>query len=108
MEPRFMGCRAVIAKSFARIAENNLKKQGILPLCLVNTNDYENFLENDSLEILAVENLTPEKNLIIRVSHADGSVQDVIVSHTLGEEQINWFNSVSALNLVGARLRGEI
>ncbi len=102
MEPRFLGGRAVIAKSFARIHETNLKKQGMLPLTFANPSDYDLIQETDRLS-LAVGDLTPGKPLLMKVTHADGSHHNVSLQHTFNEQQIGWFKAGSALNLIAAK-----
>lgn len=102
MSPRFLGCTAVIAKSFARIHETNLKKQGVLALHFVNSADYEKIQEDDRLSISGLSQLTPGKNLVLEVKHSNGSVDKVEVRHTYNAEQIKWFVAGSALNLIRA------
>lgn len=97
MEPRFLGIKAVIAKSFARIHETNLKKQGVLALCFCNPSDYDRVLEGDIIDIncSAIE---PGKNLSVTLHHVDGSSDRVEVCHTYNNKQIAWFRAGSALN----------
>ncbi|PTX18716.1 aconitase [Pontibacter mucosus] len=100
MEPRHLGVRAVLVKSFARIHETNLKKQGMLALTFANKSDYDLIEENDSIDIIGLENFTPGQPLKVVLHHKDGS-QDVIqVNHTYNEGQIAWFKAGSALNLI--------
>ncbi|HCN38271.1 MAG TPA: aconitate hydratase [Bacteroidetes bacterium] len=102
MEPRYLGGKAIIVKSFARIHETNLKKQGMLPLTFADPNDYEKIKEDDKFD-LDVENLKPGERLILRVKHSGGN-QDIDViqlNHTMNEQQIEWFKAGSALNLIG-------
>lgn len=102
MEPRYLGGKAIIVKSFARIHETNLKKQGMLPLTFADPNDYEKIKEDDKFD-LEVENLKPGERLILRVKHSGGN-QDIDViqlNHTMNEQQIEWFKAGSALNLIG-------
>lgn len=102
MEPRYLGGKAIIVKSFARIHETNLKKQGMLPLTFADPNDYEKIKEDDKFD-LDVENLKPGERLILRVKHSSGN-QDIDViqlNHTMNEQQIEWFKAGSALNLIG-------
>ena len=96
MEPRYLGCRAVLAKSFARIAENNLKKQGILPLWFMKENDYEKILEDDLIDIDS--NVSLNEQVYVTIKHADGSVEVIETKHTFSAEQLQWFRSGSALN----------
>jgi aconitate hydratase len=100
MEPRFMGVKVVLVKSFARIHETNLKKQGMLALTFVNKEDYELIREDDRIDVLGMENFTPGVNLKIRLNHADGSTDEFEVQHTYNENQIEWFKAGSALNLI--------
>ena len=100
MEPRYRGCRVVLVKSFARIHEANLKKQGILPLIFKNKNDYETIDYNDKLTVLNLENLNPDSEVVINVNKEDGSNFDILTLHSLSEEQIKWFKSGSALNYI--------
>ena len=100
MEPRFLGVRAVIVKSFARIHETNLKKQGMLGLTFVNPADYDKIQEDDSIDILGLTTFTPKKNLTVVLNHKDGSTDKFEVAHTYNEAQIEWFKEGSALNLI--------
>ena len=100
MEPRFRGCRVVLVKSFARIHEANLKKQGILPLTFEDKADYEKIEQNDKLTIKNLENLSPGSNVTVSIQKEDGSTVDIDTSHSLSEEQISWFESGSALNYI--------
>ena len=100
MEPRHMGVKAVLVRSFARIHETNLKKQGMLALTFVNKEDYDKILEDDLIDILGLGEFSPGKNLKIKLHHADGSQDEFEVSHTYNENQIEWFKAGSALNLI--------
>lgn len=100
MSPRFLGCSAVITKSFARIHETNLKKQGVLALTFVHPADYNKIQEKDLLSIRGLKDLAAGKNLILEAKHADGSVDNIEVKHTYNNEQIKWFKAGSALNLI--------
>ncbi|CAH0522630.1 unnamed protein product [Peronospora belbahrii] len=101
LEPRHLGGRAVIVKSFARIHETNLKKQGMLPLTFANPSDYDKITGNDKVSILGLKTFTPGKPLTLRVTPASGEAPfDITVNHTFNEEQIEWFKSGSALNLM--------
>ncbi|MFH1276547.1 MAG: aconitate hydratase [Candidatus Woesearchaeota archaeon] len=106
MEPRYLGCRAIIAKSFARIAETNLKMQGILPLWFVNPEDYDKILEDDLITINP--NLIPGKNIYLQIQHADGSINAVPCKHTYSPEQIAWFKAGSALQFIREKARGKL
>ncbi len=101
MEPRFLGGKVVVVKSFARIHETNLKKQGILPLTFRQTTDYDKFREDDrcSLDIAALAVARP---LTMTLSHSDGSSDLIELNHTMNQQQIDWFRAGSALNLIAA------
>jgi len=105
MEPRFRGCCAVVVRSFARIHETNLKKQGVLALTFVDPADYDKVGHDDRVAILDLHRLAPGQTLTMRLSHPDGSSDDVEVSHTMNGEQIEWFTAGSALNLIRRRLQ---
>ncbi len=100
MEPRFLGVRAVLVKSFARIHETNLKKQGMLALTFVNPSDYDLIREDDTIDIVGLTDFAPGKNLTVHLHHADGSSNSISVKHTYNEGQIEWFKAGSALNLI--------
>ena len=100
MQPRHLGVCAVLVKSFARIHETNLKKQGMLALTFNSENDYDKIQEDDSFDFLDLSNFSPEKPLTIRASHQDGSEDLITVNHTYNESQIKWFKAGSALNLL--------
>ncbi len=100
MEPRHLGVVAVIVKSFARIHETNLKKQGMLGLTFVNESDYDLIQEDDIFNFLDLNEFTPGKPLTIELVHADGSKDEIKVNHTYNDSQIQWFNEGSALNLI--------
>jgi aconitate hydratase len=100
MSPRFLGCRAVIAKSMARIHETNLKKQGLLPLKFANPADYDKVREDDRVSITGLSSFAPGKNLTVTLKHADGTSESFEVAHTFNAEQIGWFKAGSALNLI--------
>lgn len=101
MEPRYLGCRAVIVKSFARIHESNLKKQGLLALTFSKPLDYEKLQEDDILEIRGLENFTPNVPLTLVIKHADRREETIELNHTYNQAQIQWFRAGSALNLIG-------
>ncbi|GGH38960.1 aconitate hydratase [Mangrovimonas yunxiaonensis] len=103
MEPRHLGVAAVIVKSFARIHETNLKKQGMLALTFANENDYDLIQEDDTFNFLDLNAFAPEKPLTIELVHADGSKDTIQVNHTYNNAQIEWFNAGSALNLIAAQ-----
>ncbi|MDJ0625340.1 MAG: aconitate hydratase [Candidatus Caenarcaniphilales bacterium] len=103
MEPRWLGGRAIIVKSFARIHETNLKKQGMLPLTFANPQDYDKIQEDDRLSIIGLVELAPGKQLTLLIKHLDGSTEECLLNHTFNENQIEWFKAGSALNLIAAR-----
>jgi len=100
MEPRFLGGKAIIVKSFARIHETNLKKQGILPLTFDNPSDYELILEDDKFNIVGLNELAPGKQVDAIIMHVDGSSVEIKLNHTMNQNQIEWFKAGSALNLI--------
>jgi len=103
MEPRYMGGRAVLARSFARIAEANLKKQGVLPLTFADPADYDTIRADDVVDLDALADLAPGSTVRVVVHHADGSSDAFAANHTLSDEHIEWFKAGSALNLLAAR-----
>ena len=100
MEPRFMNGVAIIARSFARIAEANLKKQGILALTFANRDDYERVLADDTVDIVGLTTLAPGKPVTVVLHHADGNVDEIETTHTMSDEHIAWFRAGSALNVL--------
>lgn len=98
MEPRFLNVKAIIVKSFARIHETNLKKQGMLALTFVNKEDYDKVREEDKISILGLTDFKPGKNLTVKLSHKDGTTDSIEVAHTYNQLQIEWFKAGSALN----------
>ncbi len=100
MEPRHLGVAAVLVKSFARIHETNLKKQGMLGLTFANENDYDLIQEDDTFSFLDIEEFAPDKPLTIEVTHADGSKDTIMANHTYNDAQIAWYREGSALNLI--------
>lgn len=100
MEPRHMGVKAVLVRSFARIHETNLKKQGVLALVFANKDDYEKIREDDLIDILGLTEFSTGKNLKVKLHHSDGNVDEFEVAHTYNENQIEWFKAGSALNLI--------
>ena len=100
MEPRFRGCKVVLVKSFARIHEANLKKQGILPLTFDNKDDYELIEQDDKLTIENPSNIEPEKQVIVNIEKSDGKILAIATNHSLSDEQITWFKAGSALNYI--------
>jgi len=100
MEPRHLGVRAVLVKSFARIHETNLKKQGMLALTFANKADYNKILEDDTISILGLTEFVPNKSLQMALNHADGSSDTITVNHSYNEQQIDWFVAGGALNII--------
>jgi aconitate hydratase len=103
MEPRFLGVRAILVRSFARIHETNLKKQGMLGLTFANKEDYDKILEDDSIDITGLTSFAPGKPLNVVLNHKDGSVDNLTVNHTYNEQQIEWFKAGGALNVIRAQ-----
>ena len=100
MEPRFLGVMVVLVKSFARIHETNLKKQGMLGLTFANESDYDKILEDDTIDMIDLDQFAPGKPLTLLLKHADGSEETIETLHTYNEGQIEWFREGSALNLI--------
>ena len=100
MEPRHLGVRAVIVKSFARIHETNLKKQGMLALTFDNEADYDKIMENDTFNFVDLASFAPGKSLTLEIEHANGSKESIQLNHTYNDSQIEWFKAGSALNLI--------
>ena len=102
MEPRHLGVRAVLVKSFARIHETNLKKQGMLALTFANEADYDKIQENDSIDINGLADFAPGKPLEIVLNHEDGSSDTIVANHSYNDQQIEWFKAGGALNIIRA------
>jgi aconitate hydratase len=100
MEPRHLGVRAVLVKSFARIHETNLKKQGMLALTFADKSDYEKILEDDTIDITGLTDFTPGKPLVLVLTHADGTTHAIVANHSYNEQQIEWFKAGAALNII--------
>ena len=98
MEPRHLGVRVVMVKSFARIHETNLKKQGMLALTFADKGDYDKVREDDKISVLGLTTFAPGKNLIIQLQHSDGTSEQFEALHTYNSAQIEWFKAGSALN----------
>lgn len=98
LEPRFLGGRAIITKSFARIHETNLKKQGMLPLTFADKADYDKIRPDDKISILGLKEFAPARPVTASLHHADGSSENIVLNHTFNEQQISWFHAGSALN----------
>ena len=107
MEPRHMGVRAVIVRSFARIHETNLKKQGILALTFANKDDYDKIREDDSIDILGLENFDPQKPFTAVLHHADGTTETIQLNHSYNANQFEWFKAGSALNLIKQQQKNQ-
>jgi aconitate hydratase len=103
MSPRLLGAAAVITKSFARIHETNLKKQGALPLTFANPADYDKLREDDRVSLKGLKSFAPGKNLQLEISHSDGKKETIELKHSFNTEQIKWFEAGSALNLLRAQ-----
>jgi len=106
MEPRHLGVRAILVRSFARIHETNLKKQGMLALAFANKNDYVVVREDDTMDILGLTWFAPGEPLTIVLHHADGSTDEIKANHSYNESQIEWFKAGSALNLISKSCEG--
>ena len=100
MEPRHLGVRAVLVKSFARIHETNLKKQGMLGLTFATKEDYDKILEDDTIDIEGLTSFAPGKALHVVLNHKDGSIETILANHTYNEQQIEWFKAGAALNII--------
>lgn len=98
LEPRHLGGRAIIVKSFARIHETNLKKQGMLPLTFADPADYDRIQPSDRLSLAGLTKLTPGKPVDCIIHHADGTTETFPLNHSMNEQQIEWFRAGSALN----------
>ena len=102
MEPRFLGSKAIIVKSFARIHETNLKKQGMLPLTFANPADYDKIREDDKID-LDVKDIAPGNQITMTLNHSDGSTENIMLNQTFNDQQIGWFKNGSALNLMAGK-----
>jgi aconitate hydratase len=100
MEPRHLGVRAILVRSFARIHETNLKKQGMLALTFANKADYDLIQEDDTIDVLGLMGFAPGQPLTVRLTHKDGTVDEFAVNHTYNEQQIEWFKAGGALNVI--------
>ncbi|MCK9402330.1 MAG: aconitate hydratase [Chitinophagaceae bacterium] len=106
MEPRFLGVRAILVKSFARIHETNLKKQGMLALTFAEKSDYEKIQEDDTISIEGLTGFSPGKPLTLVFLHADGTRDTIIANHTYNQQQIEWFKAGAALNIIRKQVAG--
>jgi aconitate hydratase len=100
MEPRHLGVRAILVKSFARIHETNLKKQGMLGITFADNNDYDKIQEDDTIDITGLTTFAPGKQLTVVLHHKDGSTESFPVNHTYNAQQIEWFKAGGALNII--------
>ncbi|KAG8926041.1 Aconitate hydratase mitochondrial [Tulasnella sp. 417] len=105
LEPRYLGGLAIITRSFARIHETNLKKQGMLALTFADPADYDKITPNDKVDIKGLETFAPGKNLTLVAKHPDGTVDEISLAHSFNEGQIEWFKAGSALNLMAAKAK---
>ncbi len=103
MSPRYLGAAAIICRSFARIHESNLKKQGVLPLTFADPATYDRIAPGDRLDLVGLKDLAPGQPVELVIHHADGQSETAQLSHTLNQEQIEWFRAGSALNVIAAR-----
>jgi aconitate hydratase len=104
MEPRYLGVRAILVKSFARIHETNLKKQGMLALTFANKDDYNKIQEDDTIDIIELTEFSPGKPLKIILHHSDGSSETILANHSYNLQQIEWFKAGGALNIIRAKV----
>lgn len=108
MEPRFLGGKAIIAKSFARIHETNLKKQGMLPLTFADPNDYDKIQEDDTFSLVGLNEFAPEKQLKLIIKHKDGQTEEIMLNHSFNAGQIEWFKAGGALNLIASKQKAKV
>jgi aconitate hydratase len=106
MEPRYLGVKAVIVKSFARIHQTNLKKQGMLGLTFKNPDDYDLIRQDDTIDIIGFDAFTPDKNLFVVLRHSDGTTDTFETEHSYNRAQINWVRAGSALNKIKEDIAG--
>ena len=104
MEPRHLGVRVILVRSFARIHETNLKKQGMLALTFANKEDYDKVQEDDSIDVTGLDSFAPGVPLTVILNHKDGSTDKITVEHTYNDQQIEWFKEGGALNLIRKQL----
>ena len=100
MSPRFLNCAAVITRSFARIHETNLKKQGVLPFTFASPADYDKVKEMDKISIIGLKDLKPKSQVTAVIQHEDGKEERIQLNHSMTDDQIKWFKAGSALNLL--------
>ena len=107
MEPRHLGVRAILVKSFARIHETNLKKQGMLALTFANKEDYNKIKEDDVIDLVGLTTFSPDKPLKLVLNHSNGTKEEIVVNHSYNQNQIGWFKAGSALNLMAAKFTAK-
>ena len=107
MEPRHLGVRVVLTKSFARIHETNLKKQGMLALTFANKEDYDKIQEDDSIDVIGLTSFAPGQPLQLVLNHKDGSSDTIVANHTYNQQQIEWFKAGAALNIIRKQVAGN-
>ncbi len=107
MEPRHLGVRAVLVKSFARIHETNLKKQGVLALTFADKSDYDKILEDDVIDIIRLKTFAPGKRLKLVLKHKDGTREEIMVNHSYNKQQIEWFKAGAALNIIRSEFAAQ-
>ena len=100
MEPRYLGVKAILVKSFARIHETNLKKQGILAVTFSDKDDYKKVREDDRIDFTGLNDFSPEHKITVVLNHQDGSREKILANHSYNKTQIEWFRAGSALNLI--------
>jgi aconitate hydratase len=100
MEPRYLGVKVILVKSFARIHETNLKKQGVLALTFTNKDDYNKVRDHDKLDVVGLKAFAPGSQITVMLNHKDGTSEEIFASHSYNEGQIEWFKAGSALNLI--------
>jgi aconitate hydratase len=106
MEPRFRGAKAIFARSFARIHETNLKKQGVLALTFADRSTYDAIGEADTISVLDLADLTPDAPVRCAIHKPDGATVEFLATHTMNDEQIEWFKAGSALNIIRSKHAG--
>ncbi len=107
MEPRHLGVRVILVRSFARIHETNLKKQGMLALTFASKEDYDKVQEDDVIDVIGLTSFAPGKQLTLLLHHADGKTDEIKVNHTYNEQQIEWFKAGGALNVIRSQIAGK-
>jgi len=103
MQPRHLGVRAVLVRSFARIHETNLKKQGMIGMTFANPADYDLIQEADTIDFMDLNSFAPNKQLTLKLTHADGTSDTIKCNHTYNAQQIDWYRAGSALNLIKSK-----